>query len=47
MLNLISVVTGTEGQFISEATVISEHFNMPATQLLGDKDLGLLGDDHL
>ena len=54
MFDLTSVVTGAEGQFISEATVketsvrvISEHINMPATQLLGDKDLSLLGDDHL
>ena len=41
MLDLFSVVTGTEGQFISEATVkktslrvISENFDMTATQLV-------------
>ena len=38
MLDLLSLVTGTEGQFISEATikktslrVFSQHFDMPAT----------------
>ena len=27
--------------------VILEHFDIPATQLLGEKDLSLLGDNHL
>ena len=43
ILNLLRIVSGTEDQFISEATVkksvISEHFDMLATQLLCVKDL--------
>ena len=41
ILDLLSVLPGTDGQFISQATetktslgVISEHFGMPATQLI-------------
>ena len=54
MLDLISIVTRIEGQFISEATaketslrVISEHFNMLAIQLLADRDLSLLDENPL
>ena len=45
MPDLLRVVTVTENQLISEATVkkislrvILEYFHMPATQLLGYKD---------
>ena len=51
MLDLLCVVTGTEGQFITDVRVkktglrvILEHFEMPATLLLDDKALCLLYD---
>ena len=49
MLDLLSVVTGTDAQLISVATVKSvlEHFQMPVTQLSNDKYLGLLDDNQL
>ena len=54
VLDLLRVVSRIEGQCISEATVkktilrvISENFHMPTTQLLVNKDLSLLGHNHL
>ena len=53
---LISFITGTEGQFILEATVekaeVIEWFQSTLkyqllSQLLGDKNLGLVGDNPL
>ena len=48
-----SIITGREGQFISETSFkkvrgISDHFDMPVIRWLSnDQDLGFIGDNHL